>query len=70
MTAPPRTATPASFVDADGQLLGHANGLLDDARRASSERIWHVETDMDSVFAGAALVAARGYSPRGLGGGR
>ena len=39
------TATPASFVDADGHVLEHPNGMLAYTPAAYQDRIWHVETD-------------------------
>jgi len=52
-----RTATPASFVDADGHVLEHPHRMLDYAPAAYRDRIWHVETDASGrdwvVFDGA-----------------
>jgi predicted TIM-barrel fold metal-dependent hydrolase len=37
------------FVDADGHILEHPNGMLDYAPQAWRERVWHIERDAEGV---------------------
>jgi predicted TIM-barrel fold metal-dependent hydrolase len=37
------------FVDADGHVLEHPNGMLRYAPKGYEDRVWHVETDADGV---------------------
>ncbi|MGI8796998.1 MAG: amidohydrolase family protein [Acidimicrobiia bacterium] len=41
------TATALRFIDSDGHVLEHPNGMLDFAPKGFEDRIWHIETDGD-----------------------
>ena len=43
------TTAPMDFVDSDGHVLEHPDGMLDYARRGCRDRIWHIETDDDGT---------------------
>src|SRR2546430_6896279 len=44
------TATaPLDFVDSDGHVLEHPDGMLEYAPRDLADRIWHIETDADGT---------------------
>src|SRR5256885_13924220 len=37
------------FVDSDGHVLEHPDGMLEYAPRDLADRIWHIETDADGT---------------------
>ena len=39
------TTAPLDFVDSDGHVLEHPDGMLEYAPRDLADRIWHIETD-------------------------
>src|SRR5262249_60522923 len=44
------TATaPLDFVDSDGHVLEHPDGMLEYAPTELADRIWHIETDADGT---------------------
>ena len=50
MSATPTEKTPAlRYVDSDGHILEHPNGMLDYAPKGFEDRIWHIETDADGT---------------------
>jgi len=65
------TDQPLSFIDADGHVLEHPNGMLDYAPRALRDRIWHIEESDDGtewcVFDGR-RIRANGMSMAGVAG--
>ncbi|HEX7522131.1 MAG TPA: hypothetical protein VF441_08760, partial [Acidimicrobiia bacterium] len=50
MSATPTETAPAlRYVDSDGHILEHPNGMLDYAPKGFEDRIWHIETDADGT---------------------
>ena len=43
------TTAPLDFVDSDGHVLEHPDGMLEYAPRDLADRIWHIETDADGT---------------------
>jgi uncharacterized protein len=43
------TSTGLRFVDSDGHVLEHPNGMLDYAPKGFEDRIWHIETDAEGT---------------------
>ncbi|MDQ6852810.1 MAG: amidohydrolase [Actinomycetota bacterium] len=43
------TTAPFQYVDSDGHVLEHPNGMLDYAPPEFADRIWHIETDADGT---------------------
>jgi hypothetical protein len=43
------TTAPLDFVDSDGHVLEHPDGMLEYAPRDLVDRIWHIETDADGT---------------------
>jgi uncharacterized protein len=43
------TTAPMQYVDSDGHVLEHPNGMLDYAPAGFEDRIWHIETDANGT---------------------
>src|SRR5205823_4397258 len=43
------TTAPLDFVDSDGHVLEHPDGMLEYAPKDLADRIWHIETDADGT---------------------